>query len=226
MTRTEYREYIAGESWRRRRAEFLKDVDGCERCEAPRQLVILVYDQDLHVHHRSYARIGNERPEDLEALCRRCHEIETFGRSELREIKPYARCEYCKEPVWDYACSHGIEALCADCTLLMHGISPRKITSERLEVNAEGKIEPGIEFWKHVLGQITWMIHKDDVRKALELAIEGWEKNDPSCWRAFRESPSREGFVRRIYDKYKADPGATALEEIAAEGEPVNQTVN
>ena len=42
-----------------------------------------LYDQDLHVHHRNYQRVGAELDSDLRSLCRRCHEIETFGESSL-----------------------------------------------------------------------------------------------------------------------------------------------
>lgn len=227
MTKTEYREYIAGEAWRKRRAEFLKEVNYCERCEAPRKLVVLVYDQDLHVHHRSYARVGNERPDDLEALCRRCHEIETFGRSELRKIEPYTHCFHCKKAVWDYACDHGIEALCADCTLMVHGVSPRAITSPRLEPNGDGNLEPGVDFWKFVLRQIMWMIHKDDVKRAFDVTLDCLERDDPAAWwLAMPEIPSREGFVRSIYDKYKTNPNASTLEEIEAEHQPTKPQVN
>jgi hypothetical protein len=64
-------------------------------------LAELVYEQDLHVHHISYAHLGAERPEDLEVLCRRCHELETFGRSELRAVKE-AKCSLCGDSHWDY----------------------------------------------------------------------------------------------------------------------------
>lgn len=40
----------------------------CERCLAAHVV--------LHVHHRTYDRLGQELPEDLEALCRPCHELE------------------------------------------------------------------------------------------------------------------------------------------------------
>lgn len=207
MTKTEYREYIAGEAWRRRRRDFLAQVNYCERCDAPRKLVVLVYDQDLHLHHRSYARVGNERPEDLEALCRRCHEIETFGRSELRKIEPYSHCQHCKEPVWDFACDHGIEELCARCTLMLDGLSPRAITSPRLERDADN-LSPGPAFWKFVLWEIVRMIHPTAVQKALTATIESLEREESySSWLdAVRDIPSSQGFVRKLLDKYKENP--------------------
>lgn len=83
MTKSEYREYIASEKWQKRRRLFLQTRDECERCGLPHATATIQYDQGLHVHHRNYLRVGAELDEDLEALCRRCHEIETFGFSDL-----------------------------------------------------------------------------------------------------------------------------------------------
>ena len=101
MTKTEYREYIASADWRERRGEFLlKFGSFCFRCWMPRWLASIAYDQDLHVHHKTYANLGSERDEDLESLCRRCHEMETFGRSDLNEPKS-AICASCGDKHWD-----------------------------------------------------------------------------------------------------------------------------
>jgi hypothetical protein len=85
-TKTEYREYISSDHWKRRRKDFLTHFPSCNRCRLNRTLALIAYDQDLHVHHRSYARVGAELDDDLEALCKRCHEVETFGRSNLHVI--------------------------------------------------------------------------------------------------------------------------------------------
>lgn len=84
-TKTEYREYIASEKWQRRRRDFLTENKFCEQCDCPRWLAVAMYDQDLHVHHVSYARVGSEEDGDLKPLCRRCHELETFGKTELSD---------------------------------------------------------------------------------------------------------------------------------------------
>src|SRR6185437_3906720 len=86
MTRTEYREYIASEYWQHRRKEYLRSHNECENCHMCRRTSLRHYDQDLHVHHVSYARVGSELDQDLKALCKRCHEIETFGNSDLKEF--------------------------------------------------------------------------------------------------------------------------------------------
>lgn len=104
-TKTEYREYIASEGWRQRRKEFLaQGYDECNRCGLPRRLVIIAYDEDFHVHHRSYARIGSELDEDLEPLCKRCHELETFGSTNLHEPQQF-KCQggkgECLNGTWD-----------------------------------------------------------------------------------------------------------------------------
>jgi HNH endonuclease len=104
-TKTEYREYIASKEWRTRRSEFLKICGRyCKRCWIPRWLAVVAYDQDLHVHHKSYAHVGAELDEDLESLCRRCHEIETFGVSALHKPQ-HMKCTYCERGtyrLWPY----------------------------------------------------------------------------------------------------------------------------
>jgi hypothetical protein len=65
--RMRYRAYMNTTSWREKRTGALKNAFfRCERCgdEAG----------GLHVHHKTYQRFGgDENPEDLEALCARCH---------------------------------------------------------------------------------------------------------------------------------------------------------
>lgn len=101
MTRTEYREYIASADWQQRRKEFLSQRGfECNRCGIPRWLAQVAYDQDLNVHHRSYSSLGDEDWDDLEPLCRRCHDIESFGRSDLKPVKS-ATCTCCKQTHWD-----------------------------------------------------------------------------------------------------------------------------
>lgn len=117
MTKKEYAAYLASEHWRAFRKEFLADMqsDGladCVRCRLPRWLAELVYDQDLNLHHKHYRSLGAEESEDVELLCRRCHEIETFGRSELKTPQ-VAHCEWCGERHWDYR-----HPRCRTCQLL------------------------------------------------------------------------------------------------------------
>lgn len=87
MTKTEYRKYICSEKWQKRRKVFLNRFPymACYRCFIGRDDSRKIYDQDLHVHHASYEHVGNgaEPDDDLAALCRRCHEIETFGKSDI-----------------------------------------------------------------------------------------------------------------------------------------------
>jgi hypothetical protein len=113
MTKMEYREYIASEKWQQKRKQFLRWHSDCDRCGLPRWLAIIAYDQDLHVHHKSYARIGCEKDDDLEPLCRRCHEVETFGSSALHAPQKY-KCEMCDESTFD-SCGR----FCSACTFLL-----------------------------------------------------------------------------------------------------------
>lgn len=100
MTKSEYRKYIQSEAWQQRRKAFLLGHNRCYLCDCPRWLSQLVYDQDLHVHHRSYAHVGEELDQELLPLCPRCHDIETFGRSDRREI-PAHGCGMCCATMFD-----------------------------------------------------------------------------------------------------------------------------
>src|SRR5215207_11742500 len=62
----EYRQYLRTEGWKQRRQVALDRAKGfCEDCGTR---------TNFEVHHRTYKRIGNERPEDLVAVCGRCHD--------------------------------------------------------------------------------------------------------------------------------------------------------
>src|SRR5262245_29587921 len=63
-----YSYYLSSPSCRRTRLLALSRTDyHCERCGFHGT------DAEPNVHHRSYAQLGHEAPEDLEVLCLRCH---------------------------------------------------------------------------------------------------------------------------------------------------------
>ena len=65
LRRLPYREYLKTGHWQRVRALALEQAEHqCELCSAT---------DDLEVHHRTYQRLGFERPGDVIALCARCH---------------------------------------------------------------------------------------------------------------------------------------------------------
>jgi 5-methylcytosine-specific restriction endonuclease McrA len=61
-----YREYLETHEWQRTRKDALKRADRkCQLCNAE--------GTELHVHHKTYERRGEELPEDLIVLCKDCH---------------------------------------------------------------------------------------------------------------------------------------------------------
>jgi hypothetical protein len=73
-----YEEYLKTPEWEEKRLAVLaRDDHRCRNCNG----------QDtLNVHHRTYARRGNEDPNDLTTLCERCHKQfhqEVIGRDDL-----------------------------------------------------------------------------------------------------------------------------------------------
>lgn len=63
----EYERYIQSTAWRRRREAYFRFLGKreCESCGTTRR---------LHVHHRTYKRMGHELDQDLNALCEACHD--------------------------------------------------------------------------------------------------------------------------------------------------------
>lgn len=72
-----YREYLQGEFWKHIRKRVIRmaeaNFEGCFGCSIPLQKCWKVYGHGFHVHHVTYARLGNEHPDDLVALCPSCH---------------------------------------------------------------------------------------------------------------------------------------------------------
>ncbi len=65
LRRLPYAEYLRTAHWQRIRSLALEAAGrACELCSAT---------ESLEVHHRTYERLGFERPDDVIALCRDCH---------------------------------------------------------------------------------------------------------------------------------------------------------
>ena len=61
-----YDEYLISPEWKTFRSGILLERgQKCQRCPATDQ---------LQVHHKTYGRVGKERPGDVEVLCLPCHE--------------------------------------------------------------------------------------------------------------------------------------------------------
>jgi 5-methylcytosine-specific restriction endonuclease McrA len=72
-----YEKYITSSKWKRssaRKAELKSAGYRCRGCYAPADRGCA-----LELHHRTYERLGNERPGDLTALCHDCHHALTSG---------------------------------------------------------------------------------------------------------------------------------------------------
>lgn len=60
-----YHEYLRSPMWKKRRTAAVKRAgNACQLCNS---------NGKLHVHHRTYERVGNEKAADLIALCADCH---------------------------------------------------------------------------------------------------------------------------------------------------------
>ncbi|MCL4296307.1 MAG: HNH endonuclease [Anaerolineae bacterium] len=65
-----YYDYLKSPEWQRRAFEAKRRARfRCQVCNAPGNV------RRLHTHHRTYARLGHEDPEDLLVACEDCHQI-------------------------------------------------------------------------------------------------------------------------------------------------------
>lgn len=95
-----YEEYLRSAHWLSLRARYHKKMpppEICNRCKVLFWACKLVYGQQNNLHHKTYDRLGHEDLSDLELLCRRCHEMEHFGKSDLPQIVLRA-CHFCTRP--------------------------------------------------------------------------------------------------------------------------------
>lgn len=60
-----YRHYLSSSDWSNLRKAVIARDKSCRLCASAKS---------LNVHHRTYARVGDEDLDDLTLLCRRCHE--------------------------------------------------------------------------------------------------------------------------------------------------------
>lgn len=67
---SDYQKYIRSAEWRKRANAAKKRVGyRCQVCNRHAREI------QIEAHHRTYERIGMERPEDITVLCRDCHEL-------------------------------------------------------------------------------------------------------------------------------------------------------
>lgn len=61
----DYQQYIQSPAWKRKAARAkARSGHRCQVCNSP---------DNLEAHHRTYERLGHERPGDITVLCAECH---------------------------------------------------------------------------------------------------------------------------------------------------------
>lgn len=146
MTKGEYNQYLRSDLWKSRRDAFLSKYDRCANCKIPRWLAILAYSQDLNVDHLSYERVRIwELDSDLQALCRRCHELKHFGKSIYHPITRHS-CLACPSSTFD-----AISKLCDNCKF----VSTVSFQEAVRLFNEDIEIIPA---WQEILARIAGQI--------------------------------------------------------------------
>ena len=66
----EYKHYLTTAAWKQRAGDAKSRAGNrCQVCNVSGTVA------RLNTHHRTYERLGHERPEDLTVLCQDCHEL-------------------------------------------------------------------------------------------------------------------------------------------------------
>jgi hypothetical protein len=79
-------EYYLSPEWALKRAFALNRAEGrCERCQTKGR---------LEAHHLTYENLFNEKPEDLEVLCPKCHHRADLKRKREKGIRTFALNKY------------------------------------------------------------------------------------------------------------------------------------
>ncbi len=91
---SKYKDYLQSDEWQEvRKRVFLERGRRCERCGKDLENKI------ADVHHKTYENLFNEKLEDLEVLCRPCHQEEHKDKRHSKEKKKLSfeqRCEMLK----------------------------------------------------------------------------------------------------------------------------------
>jgi len=117
----EYLEYLDSDEWQHKRALKLALVQDCEMAEDIRYAQdgrkVKVCNGPLHVHHKTYDRLGNESLSDLQVLCEFHHNLaERIKRKDRDDdrrknaLRTFARKKY-GEGWYDWADSWDLEQL-------------------------------------------------------------------------------------------------------------------
>ncbi|WP_439132390.1 HNH endonuclease [Polaribacter sp.] len=78
----EYLKYLNSKEWKEKRDTVLKlRGRSCERCKANLKGKI------ADIHHKTYKNIFNEKLDDLEILCRKCHKKEHNKKTKKKKLR-------------------------------------------------------------------------------------------------------------------------------------------
>ena len=82
------KEYLQSEWWKERAARKRKSCNyKCNRCKGP----------GFDVHHKTYERMYAELDQDLDVLCRNCHQEEHFDKKKAND----QFFKFCGRKLWD-----------------------------------------------------------------------------------------------------------------------------
>ena len=83
----DYKKYLRSDYWKKIKNQVLeRDNNRCRLCNSK---------EKLHVHHRTYDNLGNEKLEELITLCKKCHYI-------THKVNPHLSYQvYCDNKRWE-----------------------------------------------------------------------------------------------------------------------------
>lgn len=126
----DYQRYLASREWALKKEQVRKrSRDKCERCKrAPYEAT----------HHLTYERVGNERLEDLQAVCNACHEF-LSAKTHVDPVEVYAKEKRIGDLVGRFVKETGIDPNKLTVIQLMHrlaSLDKRSILEEFVQAYA------------------------------------------------------------------------------------------
>lgn len=91
MPNAGYWQYMKSEKWQLIRDEVLEERGhACEVCYS---------DENLHVHHFTYEHFGDESLDELQVLCKSCHQD---AHDAMDERAAVAKARFHERPLWKF----------------------------------------------------------------------------------------------------------------------------
>ena len=157
-----YEDYMSSREWRRYREGYWKrnPHELCQRCGMSNYEHRIKFGTRLHLNHKDYRTLGCEADEDLEPICKACHDQEHSGDSNVESLLEALAEPLPKKQVAPWATKFALPETGWEAGALDLIAKRRRTISEVVHEDQEA-------VWE-VLSRLSWL--EDYVRACAEIA--------------------------------------------------------